>query len=295
MFSKPASPSPPRVLVDGIRVLDRGGERGSRAPLDAHLPCGCRLPDHARVDGHLECSPVVVLAVVMGVPLAVTPASVFNFGGRNAQMGMLDGKVAIVTGAGNGVGRGEAVMLADHGAKVVVNDLGGSVTGEGSDQRVADEVVEVIKSRGGEAVANYDSVADFEGAANDRRDRGRRVRATRRAREQRRRPAGQDDVLDVARGLRRRRQGAHVRGLQHDAPRLGVLAQRVEGRPPAERVDREHGLERRPAGPGEPDQLRRGQGRHRGDDDHRQPRARPLRRAGELHRPRWLHPHGRPG
>jgi NAD(P)-dependent dehydrogenase (short-subunit alcohol dehydrogenase family) len=81
-------------------------------------------------------------------------------------MGMLDGKVAIVTGAGNGVGRGEALMLADHGARVVVNDLGGSVTGEGSDERVADEVVKVIESRGGEAVANYDSVSDFEGAAN---------------------------------------------------------------------------------------------------------------------------------
>ncbi len=80
-------------------------------------------------------------------------------------MGMLDGKVAIVTGAGNGVGRGEAILLADHGAKVVVNDLGGSVTGEGSgDQRVADQVVDVIARRGGEAVANYDSVADFEGA-----------------------------------------------------------------------------------------------------------------------------------
>jgi NAD(P)-dependent dehydrogenase (short-subunit alcohol dehydrogenase family) len=81
-------------------------------------------------------------------------------------MGMLDGKVAIVTGAGNGVGRGEAVQLADHGAKVVVNDLGGSVTGEGSDKRAADEVVEVITKRGGEAVANYDSVTDFEGAKN---------------------------------------------------------------------------------------------------------------------------------
>ncbi len=78
--------------------------------------------------------------------------------------GMLDGKVAIVTGAGRGVGRGEAVMLADHGAKVVVNDLGGSVTGEGSDQRAADEVVDVITSRGGQAVADYESVADFEGA-----------------------------------------------------------------------------------------------------------------------------------
>ena len=81
-------------------------------------------------------------------------------------MGMLDGKVAIVTGAGNGVGRGEAIALADHGAKVVVNDLGGSVSGEGADAKVADEVVEVIKGRGGEAVASYDSVADFQGAAN---------------------------------------------------------------------------------------------------------------------------------
>jgi NAD(P)-dependent dehydrogenase (short-subunit alcohol dehydrogenase family) len=82
-------------------------------------------------------------------------------------MGMLDGKVAIVTGAGNGVGRGEAIMLADHGAKVVVNDLGASVSGEGSnDARPAEEVVEVIRSRGGEAVANFDSVADYDGAAN---------------------------------------------------------------------------------------------------------------------------------
>jgi NAD(P)-dependent dehydrogenase (short-subunit alcohol dehydrogenase family) len=80
---------------------------------------------------------------------------------------MLDGKVAIVTGAGNGVGRGEAIMLADHGAKVVVNDLGGSVSGDGDgDKRVADQVVDVIRQRGGEAVANYDSVADFEGARN---------------------------------------------------------------------------------------------------------------------------------
>ena len=79
-------------------------------------------------------------------------------------MGLLDGKVAIVTGSGNGVGRGEAILLADQGAKVVVNDLGGSVTGDGSDQRVADEVADVIKSRGGEAAANYDSVSDFDGA-----------------------------------------------------------------------------------------------------------------------------------
>jgi NAD(P)-dependent dehydrogenase (short-subunit alcohol dehydrogenase family) len=82
-------------------------------------------------------------------------------------MGMLEGKVAIVTGAGNGVGRGEAIMLADHGAKVVVNDLGSTVSGgDSGDRRPADDVVDVIKRRGGEAVANYDSVADHDGAAN---------------------------------------------------------------------------------------------------------------------------------
>lgn len=79
-------------------------------------------------------------------------------------MGLLDGKVAIVTGAGHGVGRGEAIELADQGARVVVNDLGGSVAGEGADKRVADEVVEVIRARGGEAVANYDDVSDHAGA-----------------------------------------------------------------------------------------------------------------------------------
>ena len=79
-------------------------------------------------------------------------------------MGMLDGKVAIVTGAGRGVGRGEAVALAAHGAKVVVNDLGASVVGEGADLSPAQEVVEVIRSRGGEAVVNGDDVSDFEGA-----------------------------------------------------------------------------------------------------------------------------------
>jgi len=78
-------------------------------------------------------------------------------------MGMLDGKVAIVTGAGHGIGRGHALELAKHGAKVVVNDLGGSVKGEGSG-RDADLTVDIITERGGEAVANYADVADFEGA-----------------------------------------------------------------------------------------------------------------------------------
>ncbi|CAN5496924.1 SDR family oxidoreductase [soil metagenome] len=78
-------------------------------------------------------------------------------------MGMLDGKVAIVTGAGHGIGRGHALELAKHGAKVVVNDLGGSVKGEGTG-RDADLTVDIIKARGGEAVSNYEDVADFDGA-----------------------------------------------------------------------------------------------------------------------------------
>jgi len=78
-------------------------------------------------------------------------------------MGMLDGKVAIVTGAGHGIGRGHALELAKHGATVIVNDLGGSVSGEGSG-RDADLTVELIRSRGGEAASNYEDVADFDGA-----------------------------------------------------------------------------------------------------------------------------------
>ncbi len=69
-----------------------------------------------------------------------------------------DGKVAIVTGAGNGLGKAYALLLASRGAKVVVNDLGGSFNGEGASNRAADLVVNEIKAAGGEAVANYDSV-----------------------------------------------------------------------------------------------------------------------------------------
>ena len=79
-------------------------------------------------------------------------------------MGLMDGKIAIVTGAGHGVGRGHALDLAEAGAKVVVNDLGGSPSGGGSDKSAADEVVALIRDRGGEAVANYDDVSDFDAA-----------------------------------------------------------------------------------------------------------------------------------
>ncbi|MGD8832650.1 MAG: SDR family oxidoreductase [Pseudomonadales bacterium] len=71
-----------------------------------------------------------------------------------------DGKVAVITGAGNGLGRAHALLLGSRGAKVVVNDLGGTGSGEGADASVADAVVSEIRSAGGEAVANPDSVTD---------------------------------------------------------------------------------------------------------------------------------------
>ncbi len=76
------------------------------------------------------------------------------------------GRVAIVTGAGGGLGRNHAIELAKRGAKVVVNDLGGSRTGVGSSRSAADHVVEEIRALGGEAVPNYDNVATPEGGEN---------------------------------------------------------------------------------------------------------------------------------
>jgi NAD(P)-dependent dehydrogenase (short-subunit alcohol dehydrogenase family) len=79
-------------------------------------------------------------------------------------MGMLDGKVALVTGAGGGLGRAHALLLAQEGASVVVNDLGGSRDGTGAGSSMADTVVEEIKAAGGQAVANYGNVTSREDA-----------------------------------------------------------------------------------------------------------------------------------
>jgi NAD(P)-dependent dehydrogenase (short-subunit alcohol dehydrogenase family) len=79
-------------------------------------------------------------------------------------MALLDGKTAVVTGAGRGIGRGVAIALAAAGAKVIVNDPGVSLSGEGSDPKTADAVVETIRKAGGQAEANYGSVADFKQA-----------------------------------------------------------------------------------------------------------------------------------
>ncbi|MFI6870038.1 SDR family oxidoreductase [Nocardia sp. NPDC050406] len=81
-------------------------------------------------------------------------------------MGVLDGRVAVITGAGRGIGREHALLFAREGAAVVVNDLGGSNAGEGADAGPAQEVVNEIVAAGGRAIANTDSVADWQGAKN---------------------------------------------------------------------------------------------------------------------------------
>jgi NAD(P)-dependent dehydrogenase (short-subunit alcohol dehydrogenase family) len=79
-------------------------------------------------------------------------------------VGLLDGKIVLITGSGRGVGRGHALICADQGARVVVNDPGAGVKGGGIDKGPADEVVELIRKRGGEAVADYNDISTWAGA-----------------------------------------------------------------------------------------------------------------------------------
>jgi len=77
---------------------------------------------------------------------------------------LCEGRVVVITGAGRGLGRAHALLFAEHGAKVVVNDLGAGVEGEGSSSDPADEVVSLIRDAGGEAVANGNDISDWDGA-----------------------------------------------------------------------------------------------------------------------------------
>ena len=79
-------------------------------------------------------------------------------------MGALQGRVAIITGAGRGLGREHALLFAAEGAKVVVNDLGGANDGSGTDVTPAEQTVADIRAMGGEAIVNTDNVADWDGA-----------------------------------------------------------------------------------------------------------------------------------
>ena len=78
-------------------------------------------------------------------------------------MGLLEGKVVVITGAGGGIGREHALAMAKEGAALVINDLGGARDGSGGGSAMADQTVDLIKQAGGEAVANYDNVATVAG------------------------------------------------------------------------------------------------------------------------------------
>ena len=80
-------------------------------------------------------------------------------------MGLLDGKTILITGAGRGVGRAHALVCAEQGARIVVNDLGVSVDGNGSETGPADDVAALIRSRGGAAVADYNDISTWAGSA----------------------------------------------------------------------------------------------------------------------------------
>ena len=101
-------------------------------------------------------------------------------------MGICDGRVVVITGAGRGLGRSHALAFAREGAKVVVNDLGGASDGTGASDEPVHQVVEEIRALGGEAIANTDDVADFDAAANLIESAVGDVRHARRRREQRR-------------------------------------------------------------------------------------------------------------
>ena len=133
-----------------------------------------------------------------------------------------DNRVAIVTGAGNGLGRSHALLLASRGAKVVVNDLGGSAHGEGKSSAAADKVVEEIKAAGGQAVANYDSVEDGKKIVQCALDS---FGGDRHRHQQRRHPPRRLVPEDDGAGLGAHLPGAPPRRVPRHARRVGAHAE----------------------------------------------------------------------
>ena len=208
--------------------------------------------------------------------------------------GICEGRVCIVTGAGRGIGREHALMLAGQGAKIVVNDLGGAMDGEGDEAGPAQQVVDEIEAMGGEAVANSDDISDFDAA-------GRELV------QQAVDHFGRLDVLVNNAGILRDRMLVNMTEAEWDAVikvhlkgtfgpvalRRRPLARAVEGGRRRRRPHHQHQLAVGHLRQRRPDQLRRGQGRHRRVHDHRRDGAGPLRRHRQRHRPGGAHPHDR--
>ncbi len=186
-------------------------------------------------------------------------------------MGMLEGKTAIVSGAGRGIGRAEALLLAAEGAKVIVNDVGASRAGEGSDVHPAEQTVQDIKSAGGEALLNSCDVSSWAGAE---ALVAQAVDAW-----------GKLDILVNNAGILRDKMSfnmdesdwddvirVHLKGhFATVALRRGPLAQPRQGGRGRLGPHHQHGVGGRALRQRRAGQLRRRQGRHRGHDHH--PRA----------------------
>ena len=205
-------------------------------------------------------------------------------------MNELEGRVAIVTGAGRGIGREHALLFAAEGAKVVVNDLGGNTDGTGADASPAQQVVDEITAAGGTAIANFDDVADWDGA--------------KRMIDQAVATFGDLHILVNNAGILRDRMlvnmsaeewdaviRVHLRG--HFCPTRWAAAywrEQSKAGHDGQTVGDQHLVDVRPLRQSRADQLRRRQDRHRHLLDDRRLRTGPLRRAGQRHRAGRRHP-----
>ena len=208
-------------------------------------------------------------------------------------MGALEGRVAIITGAGRGIGREHALLFADEGAKVVVNDRGCAVNGLGDDATAAQRVVDEIKANGGEAIANTDDVADWDGGHRlvTRGDRG--FRRPPHPREQRRDHPGPGSREHDGGGMGHRHARRRERPFRPDPLGRGLLARAVQGGSQGQRRCREHLFDLGAFGQPRAVQLRDGQGGHRGVHRDSRPGALALRRPGQRDRAGCQVPHHR--